>query len=148
METKPTATAIEPPHPALRPVKNETLRLLMAEEEGGYIAQQTRLTKRRIAIAVAVGALAPLMPVALYWDNAYWFEWAIESHALLGVAAGVGLLAGLAAPLWAMVRIGFEIAALRRYKAYAADHTAFLARHNRCPLPEPEPEPKQRADVS
>lgn len=137
MDPQPFATAIQPPHPALTPVKDETLRLLMAREEGDYIAAQTRRTKRKLVVAAVVGSVAPAMPVALYWNDAALFDWMLAQHAFVGASAVAGLLVGLAAPLWAAVRIGFEIAALRRYKAYAADHAAFLARHNRCPLDAP-----------
>lgn len=133
MTTNGPPPFLTPPHPALAPVKDETLRLLMADEEGDFIAARIKRCKRWIAVAAVVGLTAPLIPTALFWDEARLFEGLFAYHHLAGGAGIFATLFGVVAPMWALVRGGIEVGMLRRYRDYQAEHTAFLARHNRCP---------------
>lgn len=129
----PLQPVFEPPHPALKPVRNEPLRLLMAEQEAQYIRARLKRSKRWMIAAAVVGTVAPAMPVALFWNNGALFDWALDQGTTPGAAAVFAMIVGVAAPVWALVRIGFEYAAFKRYVAYKAEHDAFLARYDRCP---------------
>lgn len=122
------------PHVALNPVRDETHRLQKAGEDGDYIAKRIRKTKRWIGIAATIGLVTPFIPAALFINEAYWFEWLFAYHTAAGGVGILGTLIGIGAPIWALIRIGFEVQFLNRYKRSQADHQAFLNSQNRCPL--------------
>lgn len=131
-ETEPSETFSRP---ARSPLTEGALHLPMgAEGRDDYLAQRIRYSTRWMWAAVVIGMVGPIIPVALFWNEAALFEQLFGYHYLAGLGGIGGVLVGIAAPLWALVRGGIERDMLRRYRDEQADQATFLARHNRCPV--------------
>jgi len=124
-----------PPFPiALQPAIDEALRPTFAGGERDVIAQRLRATRRNIWMASAIGGSLPILPIVLFWNDAAVFERLFAYHPAAGIVGMVGTLIGVAAPLWATVRLIFDVPALRRYQAMETAYTDFLRQEDRCPL--------------
>lgn len=121
--------------PALSsPVLDKDLRPRLAQNEIDDIATRLETARRGVWLAVAIGVVAPLVPLALFWDRAAFLERLFDIHPVLGILGTLVAFVGMAAPFWAAVRVMLDGQALKRYRHFQADYEAFLRRPTHCPL--------------
>lgn len=115
----------------IREIKNETLRLTLAQQESGFIAEKLVLAKRRLrrrllylCAAVVLMAGIVIYLVAAASGASVRLETVHGALSLIFIAAGTIAFLNL-------VLLPFAWMELDKYKLYEKDHEAFLARYGR-----------------